>query len=170
MVRSRNMVGAFLEIDDKILMLYRSADKALEPSKWTGIGGHIDASEINDPLAACLREIQEESGIEKAKISSLELRYITINNKHGEVRIAYYFFGRITVEPKFVADTREGHLQWVAKSEILSYDLSNPIRIILEHWLHNSDNGGDGSNNGCPGDIHVCIINNETGQVNLFPI
>lgn len=46
----------------RVLMLKRSPDRKLAPDLWTGVGGHIEPDEINDPKSACYREIYEETG------------------------------------------------------------------------------------------------------------
>ncbi len=48
----------FLRRDDLILMLHRNHPP--NQGKWNGVGGHIEAGEA--PLAACLREVEEETG------------------------------------------------------------------------------------------------------------
>ena len=159
MMKTRNMVGAFLESGDDILMLHRDGGKALEPNKWTGVGGHIEADELNDPLAACLREIEEETGISRSNIRDLKLRYITINHKQDEIRIAFYFFGRL-MEPERIITTRDGIMQWTPRDMLLSHDLSNAVRHVFEHWLRfgNSEK------------IHVCTIDNEKAEVRIASI
>lgn len=51
-------VLCFLTRDDQVLMLHRrrSPNRGL----WNGVGGRIEAGE--SPLAACLREVHEETG------------------------------------------------------------------------------------------------------------
>lgn len=157
-MNTRNMVGAFLEHDNDILCIYRDKSKQLEPCKWAGVGGHMEHSEMNSPYAACIREINEETGIEEKNVLDLKMKYITINNKDNEVRIAFYFFGKLTNKIP-LSETGEGILKWIPKSEVLSYNLSNNVKSILEHWLtHNEEK------------IYVCTINNEECTYKILPI
>lgn len=48
----------FLTRADRILMLHRR--RPPNQGLWNGVGGHIEAGE--SPLAACLREVREETG------------------------------------------------------------------------------------------------------------
>ncbi len=157
-MNTRNMVCAFLEQDDNILCLRRSETKQLEPGKWTGVGGHMEHFEINCPYTACVREIREETGITEEDILYLEPRYITINRKDNEVRIAFYFFGKMARKVS-LSETDEGILQWIPKSDILSYDLSNNVKYILEHWLTHDERG-----------IYVCTINSNKHDYIIHPI
>lgn len=157
-MNTRNMVGAFLELNGNILCLHRSESKQLEPGKWTGVGGHMEHFEINSPYSACVREIREETGIAEEDIMYLALRYITINRRDDEVRIAFYFFGKLARNVS-LSETDEGILQWVPKSELLSYNLSNNVKYILEHWLtHDEQN------------VYVCTINNNKREYKIHSI
>lgn len=57
MIRTRLMTNAFLLNGEKMLVMKRSNNKKIAPGLWTGVGGHIEPQEINDPEASCLREI-----------------------------------------------------------------------------------------------------------------
>lgn len=51
-------VLCFLQKGNQLLMLKRA--KAPNKGKWNCVGGHIEPNE--SPLAACIREVQEETG------------------------------------------------------------------------------------------------------------
>ncbi|MDT2287821.1 NUDIX hydrolase [Paenibacillus larvae] len=50
------------------------------------VGGHVEPGEIRNPRAACLREIQEETGIEENQIKQFRLQYILIRLNQQELR------------------------------------------------------------------------------------
>ena len=72
----QNGSGAFLINDNRYLLLKRSSTRSIAPNLWSCVGGHMENHEINNPLEACIREIDEETGIKKENIFELKLRYI----------------------------------------------------------------------------------------------
>jgi hypothetical protein len=90
---------------------------------------------------------------------NLHLRYITINYKQEEIRIAFYFFGSLPSFPPLIA-TSEGSLQWIPKEKLFSYELSSAARYILEHQTRYGDSDK----------VYVCTINNQNNQVHIVQI
>lgn len=60
MIDEIKFVLCFIKRDDTLLMLKRA--KPPNKGKWNCVGGHIEAGE--SPLAACIREVWEETGFE----------------------------------------------------------------------------------------------------------
>ena len=58
-----NYVAAFLRNNDEYLLMERANNRKINPGFWSGVGGHVEPHEINDPLSACYREIEEEAGM-----------------------------------------------------------------------------------------------------------
>lgn len=129
----RLMSTAVLFNGDDMLMMKRSPNRTLSPGKWAGIGGHLEPSEIGDPLAACLREIEEETGLRPEDIEGLELRYILLRLNGRDLRQQFVYVGR--TGRRDVSATEEGELHWVPRGEILSKDIPYVFRTLLEHWL-----------------------------------
>ena len=71
MIILRNSVCAFLRNNGKYLLMKRAENRVFNPGFWSGVGGHMEPKEINDPLSACYREIEEETGIIKDYYFSL---------------------------------------------------------------------------------------------------
>lgn len=44
---------AFLEFDDKFLMMHRAKEKKKYPDIWVGVGGKIKLGEMFNPISAC---------------------------------------------------------------------------------------------------------------------
>lgn len=124
---------AFLFNNDKVLMLKRATDRKIAPGLWTGIGGHLEPEEINDPKRACIREIYEETGIVQEEIRELKLKYILLRLKGTEVREQFVFFGETTKQE--VIDTVEGSLYWVNIDTIHTLDMPWIIKSMIEHYL-----------------------------------
>jgi 8-oxo-dGTP diphosphatase len=134
MVTLRLMTNAFILNEDKILLMKRANHKKIAPGLWTGVGGHIEAEEANDPKSSCIREVIEETGLKESDILDLRLLYIVNRMKEDEIRQQYIFFGR-TLSSEVVSND-EGELHWIDKSEILDLEMPLTIRYTLEHYLN----------------------------------
>ena len=128
----RNGTAAFLRNNNKYLLIKRSESKVLLPGLWSGVGGHMEPCEINDPLLTCYREIEEETGITKDKISKLELLYLIIRRSKDEISQSYIYFGETTQEE--VIQTEEGTLFWVPESEWTDRQFSSTFSMMLTHY------------------------------------
>ncbi|MCR8644129.1 NUDIX hydrolase [Paenibacillus sp. N1-5-1-14] len=118
---------------DELLMMKRSNNRTLSPGKWGAVGGHIEPEEIGTPRTACLREIEEETGILEHEILNMELHYILMRLFDGELRQQFFYTATTKVNPRITTD--EGELHWIPRSEILDRDLPFIFRMMLEHYL-----------------------------------
>jgi 8-oxo-dGTP diphosphatase len=116
----------------------------------------MEPNEINDPLAACYREIKEESGISSDKITSLELLYIITRRSKDEIRQSYIYFGE-TSESDFV-QTDEGKLFWIPCNEILNREYTKTFTAMLEHFSNRST--GDKA-------VYVGVADNDSGELKM---
>jgi 8-oxo-dGTP diphosphatase len=156
MITLRNGVAAFLNNNDKYLLMKRDENRKIAPGVWSGVGGHIETHEINAPLSACYREIEEESGIARDKISSLELLYIITRRSKDEIRQSYIYFGE-TGQTE-LAQTDEGELFWIEHSELLKREYSKTFTAMLEHYAHRDK--GDRA-------IYVGVADNNNGELQM---
>lgn len=124
---------ALLWHGDELLMMKRSMERTLSPGKWAGVGGHLEPWEINDPLAACLREVQEETGLRAEDVEDLKLRYILMRLNKYDLRQQFIYEGR--ARTKDIIQTDEGTLHWIPRSLILDRDLPFVFRELLKHRL-----------------------------------
>jgi len=124
---------------NELLMMKRAANRTLSPGKWGAIGGHMEPYEIASPKQTCLREIEEETGIQAAHIEQLQLRYVLIRLYHTEIRQQFFYTGFTNAEPTI--ETEEGDLFWVPKQEVLSSsrDLPHVFRSLLTHYFDHED-------------------------------
>ncbi len=137
----RNVATAFLLNGDDVLMMKRAAHKKIAPGYWYGVGGHLEPDELNDPTAACLREVQEETGLEADQIDGFRLCYIVMRRSRQEIVINYFFFGQ--VKSRLVRANNEGTLHWIPRSEALNRKLFPAIELTLQHYFEEYPGGGD---------------------------
>ncbi|MEC0269825.1 MULTISPECIES: NUDIX hydrolase [Paenibacillus] len=134
MITLRMMSTALLwNSRNELLMMKRSLTRTLSPGLWAAIGGHLEPDELNNPRAACLREIWEETGIEHDEIQGLRLQYILLRLNGQEVRQQFFYVGSTDVNPRIT--TPEGELHWVPKDLVLERPLPFIFRNLLEHYL-----------------------------------
>jgi 8-oxo-dGTP diphosphatase len=137
MITLLNGAAAFLRRGDKFLLLKRADNRKFAPGLWGGVGGKFENGELNDPHAACLREILEETGIASMEIENLRLRYIILRRKGDVIWQSYIYFGETNAEPSIVTD--EGTLHWVPQEELLNRTFTATFTHMLRHYLAHQD-------------------------------
>lgn len=131
----RNMTALYLVSEDKMLLLYRIGSRVLRNPCWCGIGGHFEKEELNDARAALLREVSEEIGLAEKDMEGLQLRYITLRQKDGEIRQNYYFFARLATGTVVQDTCDEGVLEWVPLTEVCGKDMPYTAGYVIRHYL-----------------------------------
>ena len=134
--KTRLFAGAFLRWQDEVILMQRGPDKKIAPGLWSGIGGHIEPSEINSPITACLREIEEETGILPAQIEKIDLRYFVLC-KSEETFDSIYYFSVELKEKCPLNQTSEGALHWVKLQDGTSCQMTPFMKRIYSHWINN---------------------------------
>jgi len=134
---TENMAGAFLKKDGKYLLMQRSPNRKFAPNIWSCIGGHMEADEINDPYKACLREIEEETGIKKENIFNLKLRYIIIRQKENILKQSFVYFGNTNIDE--FKETEEGKLYWIKREELLNKEYTMTFTEMMKHYILTPD-------------------------------
>lgn len=132
-MKLRNMTSLYLVREDAILCLYRIGSRVANNKYVGAAGGHFEPSELNDPRACVLREMEEELGVREEDVEGLTLRYITHRLMGEEIRQNYYFFGRLK-EERELAST-EGQLRWVRFEEIPELPMPVSARHMILHYL-----------------------------------
>jgi 8-oxo-dGTP diphosphatase len=127
------MATAFLVNQEHVLMMKKARSKLFNFEFWGGIGGHLEYEELNSPMQASYREIEEETGFTKNEIENFALKYILIEDSNGEIRQQYVYFG-VTTHRNFIPSD-EGELYWIHKNELLNLKTSKAIRFLIQHYL-----------------------------------
>lgn len=130
----RNMASVYIMCGNKMLMLYRIGSRVVSPS-WCGIGGHFEKDELNDAKKAMLRELKEEINLDEHDLDNINLRYITLRNKNGEIRINYYFFADLRKGVIVQKHCCEGKLQWVEFEKVTEKKMPYTAEYVLKHYM-----------------------------------
>jgi len=127
------MSGAFLCYGNEVLLMHRNPDRKVAPDMWAPVGGHIESDEIDDPKTACLREIEEETGIPAERITNLNLRYITTRKFEDEIRIVFIYTGKVS-EKCDLPKSDEGVLYWVDFESLSELPMTFSMKQTVLHW------------------------------------
>lgn len=117
-------VLCFLEREGRVLLLHRRRQP--NAGMWNAVGGRMEPGE--DPFAACLREVREETGLAIAEPSLRVLLVVTVR-RTGEVWVIYVF--RAAAPPGPVTSSAEGELRWVAPNELKGLRTPADIPLIV---------------------------------------
>jgi len=66
----RQMAAVFLERGGKLLMMKKLGSRWHSGEFWSGIGGHLEPAELNEPREAAIREMLEETGLKETNIAA----------------------------------------------------------------------------------------------------
>lgn len=129
----RLMTTAYLFHEDSILLIERSSLRDFLPDVWSGIGGHVEPTEYEDIRSACLREIEEETGLQSEDVKELVMRYVILRQRKNELRQQFIYFGTTTKTELHPTD--EGTLHWIPSKEVFDYRLPDSNRLMLRHYF-----------------------------------
>ncbi len=133
-----------LSSDEKeVLLIHRSKDKEYLPDYYAGLGGKMDSADIETPLQAAFREIEEEGSYRPKEIENLQLKgIITVQDRFGKW-IVFEFVGK--VQTRHFTDKKkidEGTLEWVPFDNLSQLNLIQDLRngtlekiILTEKFL-----------------------------------
>lgn len=130
----RNMTAIYIRQNDQLLMLYRIGSRVVDPS-WCGIGGHFEESELNDPYACVLRELEEETPIRREMLEDVTFKYVTLRLKKGEIRQNYYYFASLKDDADLNLTSNEGKLRWVPFDEVMEKEMPLTAKFMLQHYM-----------------------------------
>ena len=133
-MKLRPMTAIYLTRGDRILLLYRMGSRVVGNSYTGAAGGHIEADEYRSPRACMLRELEEETGLTEDALDGLQLRYITMRNKSGEIRQNYYYFAALK-DGFDVRSSTEGRLEWHDLHALDDIPMPVTARQVIEHYL-----------------------------------
>jgi 8-oxo-dGTP pyrophosphatase MutT (NUDIX family) len=112
---------------DRVLLIRRSQHKRLWPGKYNAPGGHVEAGE--DPYAAALRELAEETGLQPGPMRLAGL----IIDVTGALKLDILVFV-YQAEVQGAATLQagpEGEPMWVGRGEMAGLDLLPDLPHLL---------------------------------------
>jgi 8-oxo-dGTP diphosphatase len=112
------------------LLLERAVTKRVQPGRWTGMGGRVEADEMGDLAASALRELHEESGIAAHDVRDFTLRRVVFHARPGApLTTLLYFTGILTT--RVLPPCPEGTLAWVSPEQLPGLPLIDNARPLL---------------------------------------
>ena len=127
-----------LSPDEKeVLLIHRSKDKDFLPDYWAGLGGKMDSKDIETPLKAAFREIEEESSYKPKEIENFKIKgVITIHDRIGKW-IVFEFVGKVKSKHfQNKKEVDEGTLEWIALDKLSELKLIQDLKGgVLERIL-----------------------------------
>lgn len=131
-------VDVCITAGDEALMFKRSITKKVFPG-WLALpGGHIEEGE--NPLAAAIRETQEEVGVVLTP-EGIQLKFIAMHHHtdRSELFIVFGFLATLDKKPEQVLSNHEGNAIWIRKEDLLRMEtVFPPVKYYLPHVLGNS--------------------------------
>ena len=130
----RPMTAVYILQGEKILLLYRVGSRVVAPG-FCGVGGHFEKEELCDARACVLREMHEEIGLGESDLMDMQMRYVTLRLKNGEIRENYYFFAQLKPDVNITESCGEGRLEWADMCSVLDKKMPHTAWHMLAHYL-----------------------------------
>lgn len=120
-------VGIMVKYNGKYLLL----DRANPPFGYAGPAGHVDKEE--DPHAAALRELYEETGIELKKLELIDEEEVLWNYCHSGMTGHYWYLYKAELDSKIdvMGDREAKSLDWFSPEEIKKLELEP----VWQYWF-----------------------------------
>lgn len=130
----RNLTTIYIFDEDRVLLMHKLHSRVFTGAIWSGIGGHFEPSELNEPTTCVLRELHEETGIAPEDVTNLKLRYVTTRLAQDELRQQYIFFADLA-RPVEIVPCEEGEVSWVPLVTLFDRQMSLTNELCLRHYF-----------------------------------
>lgn len=134
-IKLRQLTSAFLFRGDQVLLIQKNASKWQKQTEpfIAAVGGHLEPPELNDPLMACYREIEEETGLSSTDIQHMRLRYVLLRQKEQEIRIQYVYTGEVAKGE--LVESAEGRPMWHSLNTVPPLLTSAFLQAVWSHLM-----------------------------------
>lgn len=121
--------------ENRVLMLERAhRDGDIHSGKWNGLGGKLEEGET--PVAAAVRELQEESGLNVPKSAMQPLGTLLFPEfRNGQHWLVWVFRCEVGTTAQPFGEGPEGRLHWVPVGEVFGKNLWEADREFLPYVL-----------------------------------
>ena len=68
----------------------------------------------------------------------MQLKYVTLRLKKGEIRQNYYFFAKLKND-NIIINSNEGNLKWFKDTEIQDLDMPHTAKYVINHYINNNE-------------------------------
>jgi len=127
------VVTCLLENNGEILLLKRSEDVGTYQELWGGVAGFIEENE--EPRQTALKEIKEETGIEKNELLLLKqedaIRFTDLYENKLYEWIVYAFLFHIDDREKVQIDWEHTEFRWIKPSQLNEFDTVPRFKEIV---------------------------------------
>jgi 8-oxo-dGTP diphosphatase len=120
-----------LERAQHYLLLRRSEAMRWNPGRWTGVGGRVEADELDDLRSAALRELFEETGIAEPEVTRFAFRRALLHAWPTRLSMVLLLYFTGSVATAALPSCPEGTLAWVAATEFAALDVIDSTRPVL---------------------------------------
>jgi translation initiation factor 2B subunit (eIF-2B alpha/beta/delta family)/ADP-ribose pyrophosphatase YjhB (NUDIX family) len=110
------VVTAFLEHPDgRVLLLRRRGDAGTYAGRWSGVSGYL---EDGDPLAQAVREVEEETGLNRDDVQLAAVgRPVVVSDEEGSW-LVHPFLLRCRAPERIVLNDENARAEWVEPSAL----------------------------------------------------
>jgi 8-oxo-dGTP pyrophosphatase MutT (NUDIX family) len=126
----REVVTAILKRGDKILIVKRGKRVNTFIGKWSGISGRMEST----PLESVLREIEEETGIPRERITLKKEGNPIIAEGENFVFKVYPFLFEVE-EKTIVLNWENTKYRWIVPEKIARYKTVPKLKDVIEEVL-----------------------------------
>lgn len=116
---------------DKVLMAYHNIYDS-----WSWLGGHADGE--TDLLEVALKEVREESGIQRVKPLSRDIFSLEVLTVDGHVKRGRYVSSHLHLNVTYLLEADEGEALFVKPDEnsgVAWFTLKGAVEASAEKWM-----------------------------------
>lgn len=119
----------------KVLLVKRSNKVSNYPEKWNVITGYFD--ELKSVEQKALEELEEETGIKKADIQSVNFKRVCRwkDDQIGKTWIVHQVLAELKRKPNIVLDWEHTEYAWIKPGELKNFDIIPDIENLFNQLL-----------------------------------